>query len=51
MEPNQLMDLMSMQEKMVTLARQTTSQFIINNMVNVKVGDVMDMLYGDETCI
>ncbi|XP_065919758.1 demethylmenaquinone methyltransferase-like [Dysidea avara] len=39
-------DGFDVQEKMVTLARQATSQF---NMVNIKVGDVMDMPYGDET--
>jgi len=39
-------DGFDIQEKMVTLAKQATSQF---DMVNVQVGDVVDMPYEDDT--
>ena len=39
-------DGFDIQEDMVQLAKQATSQF---NTVNIRVGDVMDMPYGDNT--
>lgn len=39
-------DGFDVQDKMVTLAKQVTSQF---SMVNIQVGDVMNMPYDDET--
>ena len=41
-----LMGLTYVQEDMVQLAKQATSQF---NTVNIRVGDVMDMPYDDNT--